>query len=85
MTNPFKGIDHTVYILRLLEKERVMEFNTIKNHPDFVEVLGNMGKAAKAYERNMKIASALIGTGSVLVAAGLTIVGIQEQILKRTK
>lgn len=62
-----------------------MKYNTIKNHPDFIEVLDNMSAAAKAYERNMKIASAFIGTGSVLVGIGLTIVGVQEQILRRAK
>lgn len=62
-----------------------MEFNTIKGHPDFIEVLDNMSKAAKAYERNMHLAAGLIGTGSVMVAAGLTIITIQEQILKRSK
>lgn len=62
-----------------------MEFNTIKNHPDFVEVLDSMGKAAKAYDKNMKVASALIGTGSLLIASGLTLIEVQKQILKRAK
>ena len=62
-----------------------MEYNTIKNHPDFIEVLDSMGVAAKAYERNMKVASVFIGTGSTLVAVGLTIIAVQEQMLRRAK
>ena len=62
-----------------------MKYNTSKNHPDFIEVLDNMSIAAKAYERNMKVAAGFIGTGSVLVAIGLGIVGVQQEILRRAK
>lgn len=62
-----------------------MKFNSIKNHPDWLEVLGSMDTAVKAYDRNMKLASGLIGIGSVLVASGMTIIVVQEQILKHYK
>jgi len=62
-----------------------MEYNSIKNHPDFLEILSDLGKAQKAYERNMKIAGGMITAGSALMTAGIILYKVQVEMLKRKK
>lgn len=60
-----------------------MEFNTIKNHPDFLEVLAKMGAEVNKHERNVKIGGACVTIGSAFMTFGMVVLKVEHERLKR--